>query len=129
MQTFTGTLSTEFRIVVPEQFLAALRADAIAEGATERMKQLHAQHPVNDDAFVAAILKAGLRNCVRENIAELYVNSGLGGSVSPVKIEITEVPDVEFDSAPARPEVIVKGENPDVVITDDVSAALNGHAS
>jgi hypothetical protein len=91
MKTFKGVISSDFKIVVPEQFVAGLRRDAKAEGAVF-LKIADTQHPVNDDAFVAAVLKNGMRQHLRATLAELFINSGLGGTVSPATIEIVEVP-------------------------------------
>lgn len=92
MQTFKGSVTLDFKAVVPAQFLADLRRQAQAEDATPFLKQLQAAHPVNDDAFVGAVLKNGLRHSLRDSLIQLFVDSGLGGTVSPATIDIIEVP-------------------------------------
>lgn len=91
MKTFKGVISSDFRVVVPDQFIEGLRRDAKSEGAVF-LAIADKQHPVNDDAFVAAVLKNGMRQHLRATTAELFLNSGLGGTVSPATIEIVEVP-------------------------------------
>lgn len=104
MKTFSGSISCNFRIVVPQQFLDALRRDAQSEGSTF-LKVAQAAHPENDDAFLAMVLKNGLRTHLKANTIELLVNSGLGGTVSPAKIEIIEVPE-DFEPSVAAVQTL-----------------------
>lgn len=105
MKTFKGTTSMDFKIVVPDQFLADLRAAAQADDATPFLKQLQERHPENDDAFLAALLSNGVRKYVRNAVAEFLVTSGLGCTLSPATITVTEAPR-DHDAAPAVPQVV-----------------------
>lgn len=107
MQTFKGTLKSDLRVVVPQQFLEAMREAAQDSDATPFLKQVQANHPVNDDAFIQAILKNGLRKNIRDRIIELFAEAHLGGTVSPATIDLVEVPH-DFNSDTPQPQVITK---------------------
>lgn len=105
MKTFTGRIQSDFRIVVPQQFLEGLRRDAKLEGAVF-LKIADQAHPENDDAFLAMVLKNGMRQFLKANMLELLANSGLGGSVSPATVEIIEVPHEGDFHAEVSPQVV-----------------------
>lgn len=117
MRTFKGQFSMDLKVVVPDEFLATLRHQAQVSdedatddqpAATPFLKQVQAQHPTNDDAFLEAVLRNGIRHMVRDNLLGQLQYAGLGGTISPAKISFTAAPRdadgllVEFD-APANP--------------------------
>lgn len=107
MKTFKGTLNIDFSIVVTEQFIEARRAQAKAEDTSVFLKRTDAEHPVNDEAFIEALLKNTIRRHVRESIAELCAGSGLGARIAPATIELIGlVP--EHDAPVTVQEVLVE---------------------
>lgn len=104
MRTFQGTASLSMKFVVPEQFLALLRKQAQYDEPTPFLKQAQATHPTNDDAFLAMVLSNGTRIALRDVMLTQMSNSGLGGSVSPVKMEV--IASVIGHEAPATAQVI-----------------------
>lgn len=112
MRTFKGTLSLNFRVVVADQFLQDMREAAEQEDASVFLKKMHADHPVNDDAFISAVLSNGIRAGVQHDLARRFDTSvGLGGTVSPATITITEsIPD--HDAPAAVPQVIEVAKHP-----------------
>lgn len=106
MKTFTGNIAMTFKVVVPVQFLEAQRAACQAEDASPFQKQLQAQHPTNDDAFLEALLSNGIRKYTRNALCEELYTVGLGATLSPATIEIVaKVP--EHDPATARPQLVL----------------------
>lgn len=94
MKTFKGNTTFEFKIVVPDQLLKDLRADAKLDLSSEFLRIADQRHPENDDAFLEAIIKHGVRASVKANLLELMANSGMGGTVSPPSVNIIgKVPD------------------------------------
>lgn len=104
MRTFQGSASLSFKIVVPDSFLVSLREQAQAEDATPFLKAAQAQHPTNEDEFLAMILSNGTRIGVREQMVAQMTEAGLGGTVSPVKIEV--IASVIGHEAPVTAQVI-----------------------
>lgn len=93
MKTFKAKLSLDVKIVVPDQFITQMRKDG-ASGLAVFIGKMHEAHPTNDEAFIEAVLSNGLRTSVKANLLELFANSGLGGTVSPAKIDIVgQAPD------------------------------------
>ncbi len=105
MKTFKGTITSDFKIVVPDQFIANMRNDAKKEDAVF-LKVADTSHPVNDEAFIEMILKNGMRQHLKATLLELYANSGLGGTVSPARVEIIGVQ--EDHDAPVGVQVITR---------------------
>jgi hypothetical protein len=106
MKTFTGKISMDFKVVVPDSFLAAQREACQAEDATPFQKQLQAAHPTNDDAFLEALLSNGIRKYTRNALCEELYSVGLGATLSPATIDIVaKVPD--HDAAPAQPQLVL----------------------
>lgn len=88
MRTFKGAASLDFKVVVPDTFLAELRAAAQDEDASPFYKHVQAKHPVNDDEFLAAVLSNAIRINMRGRLLDLLAEVNLGGTVSPVKIDV-----------------------------------------
>lgn len=106
MRTFTGSFNATFRLVCTDEFVAQMRADAQSEGSTAFLRAAHDAHPVNDEAFIEMVLKNGVKSSVRINLLELIANSsGLGGNVSPVKVEIVGIP-VDAADPHVEPQVV-----------------------
>lgn len=98
MRTFKGNLTQSFKLTISDGFLQTMRAGAQADDASVFLKQTQAAHPKNDDAFIAAVLKNGLRRSARNNLGDLLQNTeGIGGTVSPAVVEVIEGVD-EFDA-------------------------------
>lgn len=91
MQTFIGSYQGTFRAVVPQQFLEAMRKDAQATDAPPFLKQAHEQHREDDDGFIAAILRNGIRKTLKVELAHLLEDSGLGGNVAPLTMEVLPI--------------------------------------
>lgn len=91
MQTFKLDLALQTRIVVPQHFLTAMREAAQAEDANEFLKSTQERFPEDDDAFILAVLKNGLRKHVRHSVLDLFGGSGLGGSVSPLSLAVLDI--------------------------------------
>ncbi len=105
MKTLKAHLSLDVKVVVPEQFIATMRKDG-AEGAAAFIKKAHELHPVNDEAFIELVISNGLRTSLKANLLELFANSGLGGTVSPAKVDIvSQAPDHD---APTNVQVITR---------------------
>jgi hypothetical protein len=108
MKTFKGTVTSDFKVVIPDQIVAKFRADAQSEGSTAFLRKAHEMHPVNDDAFIEMVLKNGLRSFLMHNTKELFLFSGMGATVSPARVELAAV--VPDHDAPANINVLVVGE-------------------
>lgn len=93
MKTLKGNLSLDFKAIFTQQHLTDLRQEATAPNATPFLRNVQANHPVNDDAFLGAVLKNALRHFTRDAIVGLFNESGVGGTVSPASIDIVEVPE------------------------------------
>lgn len=113
MRTFKLTLSLDMKAVVPEQFTQSLREQAVAEDATDFLANAQKLFPDDDEGFTLHILKHGLRNNVRSEIAKLFERSGLGCTLSPVT---AQVHDRTPPSVPA-------------VLATEIDSALQGTAS
>lgn len=91
MKTFKGTVGLDFKAIVPDVILAALRKDAQDEDTTPFLKQCQAQFPTDDDGFLAAIIKNGVRRELRESLVSLLERGGMGGTVSPASLGVIEL--------------------------------------
>lgn len=92
MKTFKLGLALETRVVVPEQFLKEMREASLDPEATPFMKQLAARE-LDDETFLIAILKSGIRHTVRQSLLDLYYYSQprLGGSVAPPSVSVEDM--------------------------------------
>lgn len=108
MKTFKGTASFDFKAVVPQQFLDTLREQAVdPEQTTPFLAEMNARHPKDDDAFLEAILKNGVRRNISDYIKGNFIAAGLGGSVSPARIEVTGMPP-GFEDTKVVPQVVLR---------------------
>jgi hypothetical protein len=113
MRTFNGRVQLDFKIVVPESFTQALR-DTPEEDITPFLRTMLDKHSTNDEAFTQAVLSNGVRLHLRHAFLGL-LTGGLGGSVSPVTIEIIGVPeDFSTDVQPVYVEVHKKTKETEV---------------
>lgn len=111
MRTFKGTATLDFKIVVPDTFVAMFREAAQREDASEFHKLMHERHPQDDEAFTQAIISNALRRVIRNSLCDELHAVGLGATVSPVKMEMVGMaPDHD---APVNPQVI----NPDAAVS------------
>jgi hypothetical protein len=104
MKTLKGTLTIDFKAVIPQQLLDDMRAAALRPDATAFLLATQAKHPVNDDAFVAAILKNAVRHSTRDNLLALFHEAGVGGTVSPATVDVIELPE-DFGGS-VQPQVV-----------------------
>lgn len=105
MKTFHLTLSLDMRVVAPAEFTQELRGQAQREDATPFLKDAQAQFPADDEAFTLHVLKNGIRKNTRAYLQDLFVQSGLGGTLSPASLKpIDRSPPT--DAAPVSPEVV-----------------------
>lgn len=116
MKTFKGSASLDFTIVVASQFIQDLREAAKAEDASEFLKITNARHPVNDDAFIGAVLSNGIRHGIKHDLGQrLSTSNGLGGRVSPASITLVEaIPD--HDAPNPQPQVVEVARATDAVV-------------
>lgn len=123
MLTFKGTLNLDFKVIFTDQHVADLREAAAASDATQFLKYVQAKHPVNNDAFMAAIAKNAIRGNTRDKLIELFSGSGCGGTVSPAVVDIIEVPQ-DFGGS-VQPVVIDRAiETPFAVPTEVLPVGL-----
>lgn len=87
MRSFDLEASLNMRVVVPEQFVVAMREYATEFEATPFLKRAQELYPEDDDEFILFIIKHGVRHEIRDAVSKLFVSSGLGGSISPTKAE------------------------------------------
>lgn len=93
MKTFNVTVAIDTTIIVPEAFIRMNREAATSEDASPFYKQLQEQFPNSpddDEEFIKAVLKNGLRHSVREHLKSLYSASGLGGRLAPTHVRIQD---------------------------------------
>lgn len=86
MRTFQLELSTTATVVVPNEFLSAMREMAVSEDASVFLKRMQEEHPEDDDAFLLAIVKNGFRLRVAEGLVHLCQTSGMGLKLAPAKV-------------------------------------------
>lgn len=115
MQTFKLALALDVKMVVPETFLQEMRKSAADEDASTFLKLTQEAHPEDDDAFILAVLKNGLRRHVRDSVIQLTRETGLGGTFAPVSVEVINT-DHELDSVavPFEDELAVLPEDVDL---------------
>lgn len=105
MRTFRGEASLNFKLVVPDQFVASFREAAQAPDAPEFFKVQQAKHPENDDAFIEGIISNALRRVLRNRLLDEMAYVGIGGTVSPVKIQVMAAPpDHDGEVNPQQPD-------------------------
>lgn len=111
MRTYKGSVRFDVKIVAPDAFLADMRKWAQEEGASEFITLTNAKYPDNDDAFLMAVFKNGLRVAARANMLDLFAKTGLGGTVSPPTVEIIGGPP-EFNADVAIQTLDVQRKSP-----------------
>lgn len=100
MQTIKLSLGIDLRVVVPQTFLDSARTESRADTATPFLKQLEAKNPEDDDAFIAGLVSNAVRIYARHALVDFLTASGVGGTVSPVSVEVQEYsPPLEDDEA------------------------------
>lgn len=123
--TFKGHGALDFKIVVNRKWLEFWRKDAQLPGASPFMRQAQEQHPTNDDAFIEAILKNGIRVCLRENLVQLLKATGLGGTVAPATVEL--MPSIPGASSTAAIQVLQLPEKEAVALTQHLRGPMDQH--
>lgn len=100
MRTFKFTLGLDFKAVVPEQFVKDMREIAQNPQLTSPfLRKLQDEHPDDDEAFILAVLKNGIRKHVRADLIQHLAKSGIGGSFAPASLEPIDISQ-EFSAVP-----------------------------
>ena len=86
MKQFDLEASINFRVSVPERFLIEMRSDCASADASTFQKWVHNEYSDDDDAFVLAILRNGLKHELRRCILDLCKSSGLGGTFPSARV-------------------------------------------
>lgn len=102
MRTFKMELHLDFKTIVPDPFVASLREQAQAEDASDFLKKMHAEYE-DDESFILAVLKNGVRRHVRESLAKLHAESGLGCTLAPARLAV-------IDRSPPKVEPVLASE-------------------
>ena len=109
MKIFHGKVSMDFKVVVPDAFIKAMREASTFDDA-KFLKRAADLHPTNDEAFIQLILSNGIRVASRQGLLQL-LSDGVGGTVSPATIELLGVPqDFDTDVQPVLLTVVPKGK-------------------
>ena len=124
MKTFEFKLTAYPRVIVPDSFIATLRAEAqrpdsepeyeLNEDGSQKqgedgqpicvkngfrgdmfLRKMQEQYPDDDDKFIGAVLANGLRKMTRAKIADSLAMSGLGATIPPISIEELLISKVE----------------------------------
>lgn len=94
MQTVRLHIGLDFEVTVPQTALDDFRAAAKSEAATEYLKQLDAENPTDDDAFMMALIIDNTRHRLRQYLLHTVEQVGLGCKVSPATVKVRDVSDV-----------------------------------
>lgn len=92
MKTFKLALGIDIKAVVPDAITKEWREDATGPNASEFLKATQELFPDDDEGFTLHILKHGCRRIVRQSLHSLLANTGIGGTLSPVKAALIEIP-------------------------------------
>lgn len=82
MFSYDIDLNTTLKAHVPQQVIDEWRKMATAEDASPFLKAAHSDHP-DDDSFALHMLRHGIRRCVQYNVALLFEEAGIGGTIAP----------------------------------------------
>ena len=113
MKTFKLEIALDIKVIVPDGFVASMRAEAVdAELSTPFLRNAQEMFPLptQDEDFILHVLKHGVRYHTRQALAQLFESSGLGCTLSP-----------------ARATVIDRNPPPDAaaVLASEIDAALS----
>lgn len=114
MRTFKLEIALDIETVVPDSFVARMRAVAIdAEFSTPFLRSAQEMFPLptQDEDFILHVLKNAVRWHARLALAQLFEASGLGCTLSPASatvIDLSPPPDAA------------------AVLASDIDAALSG---
>lgn len=101
MKTFAVTVQVDARIVVTDDFIAALRVAAQGNPADlvnpkpDAFLAAMNEHHADDEDFVKAVLANGMRKMTRLSLVDNLHHSGVSASVAPATVAYTEIPVVE----------------------------------
>lgn len=95
MKTLKAHVGIDTKIVVPDQFLKLLREQAQPGHAdnTPFLAAMQEKFPEDDEGFLTAVLKNGLRIGIRSYLLDMFSQSGLGGTISPATVAFDEYKD------------------------------------
>lgn len=103
MRTFSLDVGFTATITAPDEFLSAWREEAKNPEASPFLKEIQKQHPEDDDAFLLAILKNGVRIRIAEALQHLCATDGLGLRLAPATVKgAPKLPPPE-DAVPVHP--------------------------
>lgn len=93
VRTFNLDVQAQLKAVVPECFIQKMRTEAQDPVTTTPfLTSAQEMHPGDDDAFILMVLCNGLKLTTRHSIIELFEQSGLGCTISPVTLRKREFP-------------------------------------
>lgn len=94
MRTFDLDIGINIRAVVPESFTKDMREMCHPEhpSTTTFLQKAAALHPIDDEAFTLFVLAHGIRRNVRAELAVFLQEVGIGGTLSPAKVQMTGTP-------------------------------------
>ena len=97
MKTFKLECAVDLTIIVPEVFIKKMREQALEEDTSPFLKQANAENPTDDEEFIKAVLKNGVRSEIRNSLAKLMAESGLGVRLAPASVKVLDrdITDVE----------------------------------
>lgn len=117
MKTFAVTVQIDARIVVTDEFIAALRAasqdrpgDLVNPKADVFLAMMDAQHE-DDEEFVKAVLANGMRKMTRLSLVDNLHHSGVAATVSPASVDFIAIPAIADKFT---------GKTADLIIVDDL---------
>lgn len=97
MKTFAFQILLQGRVVIPEQLVADLRAQALKDpedGGDVFITKCHEEHPTDDELFINTMLINALRKMARygfgQDIAKL--GQGVSARLAPAQVSVS-VPD------------------------------------
>lgn len=94
MRTFDLEIGIDIRAVVPESFTKEMREMCAKDhpNTTEFLQKAANLHPIDDEAFTLFVLTHGIRRNVRAELAVFLQQAGIGGTLSPAKVQMTGTP-------------------------------------
>ncbi len=102
MKTFKLECAVDLTVIVPDTFITRMREQALAVDTSPFLKQANSESPIDDEEFIKAVLKNGVRASIRNSLAQLMSESGLGVRLAPASVKVLDrdITDVEV-----KPEV------------------------
>lgn len=89
MRTFKLELGIDLKAVVPDSWVLHWRGEAQKPDATEFLRHANQDNP-DDEDFALYLLKHGVRRHVRAALQDLFLESGLGCTLSPARAKVID---------------------------------------